>query len=138
MIYPGFSNSDMHHWKVGGNIQIGWPDHSVPERSYTIVEFDQYGPVFRARVADPTTSDGRQGGFLVVFGCPEVVLDMLAEQATKKLGFQVVVSDLRCSIEGNTLQSFDYEWYPTPEFAERPSALARTIAESLEEMRRSG
>ena len=128
----------MHHWEVGGSISIGWPDYNVPERSYTIVELDLYGPVFRGRVSDPTTADGRQGGFLVVFGCPDVVLDMLAEQATRKLGFQVVVSDLRCSIEGNTLRSFDYEWYPTPDFAERPGALARAIAESLEEMRSSG
>ena len=50
----------------------------------------------------------------------------------------MVVSDLRCSIEGTTLNSFDYEWYPTPEYAERPGALARTIAESLERMRGSG
>ena len=109
----------------------------MPERPYTIVELDHFGPVFRARVSDPA-SNGRQGGFLVVFGCPGVVLDMLAEQATRKLGFQVVVSDLRCSIEGSSLHSFDYEWYPTPEFSERPGALARTIADSLEEMRRSG
>ena len=127
----------MHHWEVGGIINIGWPDYNVSERPYTIVEFDLFGPVFRARVSDHKAGD-RQGGFLVVFGCPDVVLDMLAEQATQKLGFQVVVSDLRCSIEGHTLHSFDYEWYPTPEFAERPSALARTIAESLEEMRSSG
>ena len=127
----------MHHWEIGGSISIGWPDYNVSERPYTIVEFDLFGPVFRARVSDPTAGD-RQGGFLVVFGCPDVVLDMLAEQATQKLGFQVVVSDLRCSIEGHTLHSFDYEWYPTPEFAERPGALARTIAESLEEMRGSG
>ena len=127
----------MHHWEIGGSISIGWPDYNVSERPYTIVEFDLYGPVFRARVADPT-NDGRQGGFLVVFGCPDVVLDMLAEQATEKLGFQVVVSDLRCSIEGQTLHSFDYEWYPTPEFAERPGELARTIAGSLDEMRSSG
>ena len=127
----------MHHWEVGGSIHIGWPDHNVSERPYTIVEFDLYGPVFRARVSDPT-ADGRQGGFLVVFGCPDVVLDMLAERATEKLGFQVVVSDLRCSIEGQTLHSFDYEWYPTPEFAERPGALARAIAQTLEELRGSG
>ena len=63
---------------------------------------------------------------------------MLAERATQKLGFQVVVSDLRCSIEWQTLHSFDYEWYPTPEFAERPGALARTIAETLTELRGSG
>ena len=109
----------------------------MPERPYTLVEFDLFGPVLRARVSD-ASSDGRQGGFLVVFGCPDVVLDMLAEQATTKLGFKVVVSDLRCSIEGTTLNSFDYEWYPTPEYAERPGALARTIAESLERMRGSG
>ena len=127
----------MHHWEVGGRINIGWPDYNVPERPYTIVEFDHFGPVFRARVSD-ATSEGRQGGFLVVFGCPDVVLDMLAEKATEKLGFQVVVSDLCCSIEGHTLHSFDYEWYPTPEFAERPGALARTIADSLEELRASG
>ena len=127
----------MHHWEVGGSIHIGWPDHNVSERPYTIVEFDLYGPVFRARVSDPT-ADGRQGGFLVVFGCPDVVLDMLAERATEKLGFQVVVSDLRCSIEGQTLHSFDYEWYPTPEFAERPGALAHAIAQTLEELRGSG
>ena len=128
----------MHHWEIGGSINIGWPDYNVPERPYIIVEFDAFGPVFRARVSDPTTPDGRQGGFLVVFGCPGLVLDMLAEQATRKLGFRVVVSDLRCSIEGHTLHSFDYEWYPTPEFAERPGALARAIADSLEEMRRGG
>ena len=127
----------MHHWEIGGSINIGWPDYSVSERPYTIVEFDLFGPVFRARVSDPT-ADGRQGGFLVVFGCPEVVLDMLAERATQKLGFQVVVSDLRCSIEGQTLNSFDYEWYPTPEFADRPGALARTIAETLTELRDGG
>ncbi len=127
----------MHHWEIGGSINIGWPDYNVSERPYTIVEFDLFGPVFRARVSDPT-ADGRQGGFLVVFGCPEVVLDMLAEKATQKLGFQVVVSDLRCSIEGQTLNSFDYEWYPTPEFADRPGALARTIAETLTELRDGG
>lgn len=134
---PNLKASDMHHWEVGGSINIGWPDYNVPERPYTIVEFDLYGPVFRARVSD-ASSGGKQGGFLVVFGCPDLVLDMLAEKATQKLGFQVVVSDLRCSIEGNTLHSFDYEWYPTAEFAERPGALARAIAESLQEMGRSG
>ncbi len=124
----------MHHWEVGGSIHIGWPDYNVPERAYKIVEFEQYGPVLRGRVSE----GDKQGGFLVVFGCPEVVLDMLAEKATEKLGFKVVVSDLRCSIEGSVLHSFDYEWYPTPEFAQRPSALARAIHESLEQMRQAG
>ena len=74
----------------------------------------------------------------MVFDCPEVVLEMLAEQATSRLGFKVIVSNLRCSIEGTVLRSFDYEWYPTPEFADRPSDLTRTISETLEEMRGSG
>jgi len=89
----------MHHWEKGGPISIGWPDHHVPEREYTIVE---------------------------------------VQVAASKLGFKVIVSDLRCSIEGNVLRSFDYECYPTPEFAARPSDLTRTIAETLEEMRDSG
>ncbi len=122
----------MHHWEKGGPISIGWPDHDVPEREYTIVEVERLGQVLRSRVTDGK----KEGGFLVVFDCPEVVLEMLAEQATSRLGFKVIVSNLRCSIEGTVLRSFDYEWYPTPEYAERPSLLARTISESLERMRR--
>ena len=124
----------MHHWEKGGPISIGWPDHDVPEREYTIVEVELLGQVFRGRVTDGK----KEGGFLVVFDCPEVVLEMLAEQATSRLGFKVIVSNLRCSIEGTILRSFDYEWYPTPEFADRPSDLTRTISETLEEMRGSG
>ena len=124
----------MHHWEKDGPISIGWPDHDVPEREYTIVEVERLGQVFRSRVTDGK----KEGGFLVVFDCPEVVLEMLAEQATSRLGFKVIVSNLRCSIEGTVLRSFDYEWYPTPEFADRPSDLARTIAETLDEMRGSG
>ncbi|GIS93752.1 MAG: hypothetical protein VX505_07270 [Chloroflexota bacterium] len=124
----------MHHWEIGGPISIGWPDHDVPEREYTIVEVEKLGQVFRSRVSDGK----KEGGFLVVFDCPDVVLEMLAEKATQRLGFKVIVSNLRCSIEGNVLRSFDYEWYPTPEFANRPSDLSRTIAESLEDMRRAG
>jgi len=123
----------MHHWEKGGPISIGWPDHDIPEREYTIVEIERLGQVFRSRVTDGK----KEGGFLVVFDCPEVVLEMLAEQATSRLGFKVIVSNLRCSIEGTVLRSFDYEWYPTPEFADRPSNLARTIAKSLEKMRNS-
>jgi len=92
------------------------------------------GQVFRGRVTDGK----KEGGFLVVFDCPEVVLEMLAEQASNRLGFKVIVSNLRCSIEGTILRSFDYEWYPTPEFADRPSDLARTISEALEKMRGAG
>ena len=124
----------MHHWEKGGPISIGWPDHDIPEREYTIVEIQRLGQVFRSRVTDSK----KEGGFLVVFDCPEVVLEMLAEQATSLLGFKVIVSSLRCSIEGTILRSFDYEWYPTLEFAARPSDLARTIAESLNEMRTAG
>ena len=59
---------------------------------------------------------------------------MLAEQANQSLDFKTVVSSLRCSIDGTVLRSFDYEWYPTPEYAGRPSL---TIADSLESMRRT-
>lgn len=124
----------MHHWEVGGPITIGWPDQGVPEKTYTIVEFDLLGQVFRARVTDGQ----RQGGFLVVYGCPDVVLEQLAEQATSTVGFKVIVSSLRCSIDGTVLRSFDYEWYPTPEFAERPGLLARTLAELLAGMQSPG
>ena len=124
----------MHHWEKGGPISIGWPDHNVPEREYTIVEGERLGQVFRGRGTDGK----KEGGFLVVFDCPEVVLEMLAEQASNRLGFKVIVSKLRCSIEGTILRSFDYEWYPTPEFADRPSDLARTISEALEKMRGTG
>ena len=69
----------MHHWEVGGPISIGWPDFSIPEREYTLVEVDLQGQVFRSRVTDGQ----KEGGFLVVLDCPEVVLEMLAEQATQ-------------------------------------------------------
>ena len=124
----------MHHWEIGGPIRIGWPDHDVPEREYTIVEVEKLGQVFRSRVTDGK----KEGGFLVVFDCPEVVLEMLADRATEKLGFKIIVSNLRCSIEGKILRSFDYEWYPTPEFAQRPSDLTKAIAETLDEMKASG
>ena len=124
----------MHHWEIGGPISIGWPEHDVPEREYTIVEVEKLGQEFRSRVS----AGKKEGGFLVVFDCPDVILEMLAEKATQLLGFKVIVSNLRCSIEGNVLRSFDYEWYPTPEFANRPRDLSRTIAESLEDMRRAG
>ncbi len=84
------------------------------------------------------TDGEKEGGFLVVHDCPEVVLEMLAEQATHKLGFKVIVSNLRCSIDGTVLRSFDYEWYPTPEYAQRPTDLAHAISGSLEEMKQGG
>ena len=121
----------MHHWEVGGAISIGWPDQGVPAKTYEIVECEPLGKVLRGRVTDGK----RQGGFLVIYDCPEVVLEQLAEQATHATGFKVIVSSLRCSVDGTLLRSFDYEWYPTPEFAERPSLLARTLARLLENMR---
>lgn len=123
----------MHHWEVGGPISIGWPDQGIPVKTYEIVELELLGKVFRGRVTDGK----RQGGFLVIFECPEVVLEQLAEQATHAAGFKVIVSSLRCSVDGVVLRSFDYEWYPTPEFAERPSLLARTLAGLLEDMQGS-
>ena len=124
----------MHHWEVGGVINIGWPDFGRPERPYTIANMDLLGQVLRARVTDGE----KEGGFLVVFGCPEVVLEMLAEEATKELGFKVIVSNLRCSIDGSVLRSFDYEWHPSPEYAQRPTDLAHTISGALEAMKQGG
>jgi hypothetical protein len=124
----------MDHWQVGGPIQIGWPDYNVPEQSYTIVEFELLGKVFRARV----TNGRRQGGFLVVYDCPDPVLERLAAQATQTVGFPVEVSRLRCSVNGAVFRSFDYEWYPTPEYAHRPSLLARTIADALAVLQEHG
>ena len=120
----------MHHWQVGDVIKIGWPDFGRPAQEFKIVELDLLGKVFRSRVTDGE----RQGGFLVIYECPDPVLEQLAEQATHAVGFKVILSSLRCSIEGVVLRSFDYEWYPTPEFAERPSQLAHTLADLLAAM----
>ena len=124
----------MRHWEVGGPINIGWPDFGIPERPYAIVEFQAEGPVFRARVTDGE----KQGGFLVVYDCPDAALEMLAEEATRTSGHKVIVSSLRCSIDGVTLRSFDYEWYPTPEYAHRPATITRAIAAALRAMRGEG
>ena len=115
---------------MAGTYYIGWPDHGAAERRYTIVDLDLFGKVFRARVTDGQ----REGGFMVIFDCPNVILEQLAEQATSTLGFRVIVSGLRTSIEGNIVRSFDYEWYPTPEYAERPRALATTLAGLYDEI----
>ena len=124
----------MQSRSVGDTINIGWPDYGRPEQSFTIVNLDQLGQVFRARVTD----GNREGGFLVIYDCPDVVLEQLAEQATNTVGFRVIVSSLRCSIDGDVLRSFDYEWYPTPEYAERPSQLAHALADLLSAMRSGG
>ena len=120
----------MHHWAVGGDIYIGWPDHGAEERRYTIVEMDLSGKVFRGRV----TNGQRQGGFMVIFDCPNVILEQLAEQASNVVGFRVIVSNLRTSIDGVVVRSFDYEWHPTTEFAERPHALATALATLYEDI----
>ena len=124
----------MHHWQVGDTIKIGWPDFGRPEQAFTIVELDLLGKVFRARVTDGE----RQGGFLVIYDCPDPVLEQLAELAAAAVGFKVIVSGLRCSVDGVVLRSFDYEWYPTPEFAERPSQLAHALADLLTAMQGTG
>ena len=124
----------MHHWQVGDTIKIGWPDFGRPEQAFTIVELDLLGKVFRARVTDGE----RQGGFLVIYDCPDPVLEQLAELAAAAVGFKVIVSGLRCSVDGVVLRSFDYEWYPTPEFADRPSQLAHALAELLTAMQGTG
>ena len=124
----------MHHWRVGGTISIGWPQFQRPERSYEIVELELLGRVFRARVTDGE----KQGGFLVILDCPDPVLEQLAELVTQIVRFQVIVSSLLSSIDGQTLRSFDYEWYPTPEYADRPSLLSRTLANLLEGMQGGG
>ena len=121
----------MRDRQIGDTINIGWPDHGRPEQSFTIVDLDQLGQVFRARVTDGE----RQGGFLVIYDCPDVVLEQLAEQASNAVGFRVIVSSLRCSVDGDVLRSFDYEWYPTPEFAERPRQLAQALADLLGKMK---
>ena len=38
------------------------------------------------------------------------------------------------ALMGRLVRSFDYEWYPTPEYAERPSLLASTLARLLGDM----
>ena len=119
--------------QLGDTINIGWPDHGRAEQSFTIVDLDQLGQVFRARVTDGQ----RQGGFLVIYDCPDVVLEQLAELATNEVGFKVIVSSLRCSVDGEVLRSFDYEWYPTPEFAERPRRLAQALSDLLANMQGS-
>ncbi|MCY4364940.1 MAG: hypothetical protein OXE17_01740 [Chloroflexi bacterium] len=121
----------MRNRQIGETINIGWPDYGRAEQSFTIVDLDQVGQVFRARVTD----GNREGGFLVIYNCPDVVLEQLAEQATNTVGFRVIVSSLRCSIDGDVLRSFDYEWYPTPEYAERPRQLATALADLLSAMR---
>ena len=92
----------MHHWEVGGTINIGWPDHGISDNQYEIVEFQSLGKVFRARVTD----GAKQGGFLVIFDCPDGVLEQIAEQATTHPGSTVITSHLRCRFKVKTHRRF--------------------------------
>jgi hypothetical protein len=121
-------------WEIGERVDIGWPDFGRPPVPYEVVDVDDFGQVVRARVQD---GSGRQGGFLVVYDEDESVLELLAKEASEALGFPVVVSELSCSIDGRVLRSFDYEWWPTPTYEERPRLLARTISVLLERMKRA-
>ena len=40
----------MQQRQIGDSINIGWPDFGRPEQAFTIVDLDQLGQVFRARV----------------------------------------------------------------------------------------
>ena len=122
-------------WEIGDRVYVGWPDHGRSPRSYQVIEVDRCGSVVRARVSDES---GRQGGFLVVYDCPDHALETLASRVTDALGFEVTASDLRCSIDGTVLRSFDYEWWPKPEFAGRPRLIVEAIAKALEVMREGG
>ena len=95
----------MHHWQVGGPINVGWPAFGMAGKSYTILECELLGKVFRARVTDGQ----KQGGSLVIYDCPVPVLEQLAELATAAFGFKVIVSSLRSSIDGTVLRSLDCE-----------------------------
>ena len=121
-------------WEVGDRVYVGWPDHQRRPQPYEVIEVDHSGQVVRVRVQDDS---GRQGGFLVIPGFPDEKLDSLAEEATRRLGFEVTTPDLRCSLDGKVLRSFDYEWWPTPEYKDRPRKIVETLAEIVEEMRGS-
>ena len=118
-------------WEVGDRVYVGWPDHQRRPVPYEVIEVDRSGPVVRVRVQD---GSGRQGGFLVILDFPDDKLDFLAEEATRRLGYEVTAPDLRCSLDGKVLRSFDYEWWPTPEYKDRPRKIVETLAKVVEEM----
>ena len=117
-------------WEVGDRVYVGWPDHQRRPAPYEVIEVDRSGPVVRVRVQD---GSGRQGGFLVILDFPDDKLDFLAEEATRRLGYEVTAPDLRCSLDGKVLRSFDYEWWPTPEYKDRPRMIVETLAKVVEE-----
>ena len=118
----------MASWR---QVYVGWPDHQRRPAPYEVIEVDRSGPVVRVRVQD---GSGRQGGFLVILDFPDDKLDFLAEEATRRLGYEVTAPDLRCSLDGKVLRSFDYEWWPTPEYKDRPRMIVETLAKVVEEM----
>ena len=118
-------------WEVGDRVYVGWPDHQRRPVPYEVIEVDRSGPVVRVRVQD---GSGRQGGFLVILDFPDDKLDFLAEEATRRLGYEVTAPDLRCSLDGKVLRSFDYEWWPTPEYKDRPRKIVETLAKVVEEV----
>tara|TARA_A100001037_G_scaffold13569_2_gene12532 strand:+ start:50 stop:436 length:387 start_codon:yes stop_codon:yes gene_type:complete len=113
------------NWEVGDKISIGWPDHGRAPQAFELVEVQIKGPVFRGRVTDGQ----KEGGFLIITGCPDVVLEQIAEEASAKIGFKVIASSLRCFVDSEIFRSLDYEWYPTPEYAERPKELTCVVSE---------
>jgi hypothetical protein len=119
----------------GWAIHIGWPDYNPPEKSFTIVEFELLGKVFRARVTDGR----RQGGFLVVYDCPEPVPER-PDVSGPLRPWGSRWRSLACGAASTAPCSagFDYQWYPTPECAHRPSLLARTIADLLAVLQERG
>ena len=122
-------------WEVGDRVYVGWPDHQRQPVPYEVIEVDRSGSVVRVRVQDDS---GRQGGFLVIPDLPDDKLESLAEEATRRLGFEVTAPDLRCSLDGKVLRSFDYEWWPTLEYKDRPRMIVETLAKLVDEMGSQG
>ena len=44
---------------------------------------------------------------MVIFDCPNIILEQLAEQASNAVGFRVIVSNLRTSIEGAVVRKLE-------------------------------
>lgn len=112
-------------WKIGDKISIGWPDHGRPPESYKLVDVQIAGRVFRGRVTDGQ----REGGFLIIVECPDVALEQIAEDVTTIVGYKVIPSSLRCSIDSEIFRSLDYERHPNQDCIDRPYNLTVTVSE---------